>query len=74
MKSLAAPQLRSWQAGCKSWPYYMLLTGGRAQTCFIGLGDNDVSMGGLRGTLRGLRTPPFSLKFCIFLKNVSKIK
>ena len=39
------------------------------QTCFTGLGDNDVSMGRLRGTLRGLRPPPpffFEILYLLF--------
>ena len=51
--------------------------GGRAQTRFIELGDNDVL---IHGWIEGYseetaNPPPFSLKFFIFfLKNFSKIK
>lgn len=76
MKNLAAPQPRSWEAGCESWPYYMLLMGGRAQTRFIELGDNDVLIHGwIEGYSEETANLPFFFEiFYFFLKNLSKIK
>lgn len=54
----------------------MLLMGGRAQTRFIELGDNDVLIHGwIEGYSEETANPPFFFEiFYFFLKNLSKIK